>query len=559
MKSKGIFLLISIVFLLVSCAKQSSPTGGPRDKNSPKLLESNPSEQSINTKPQEISLTFDEFIALENASKNLIITPRLDKDKLEFTALKNNINVKLNQNLEDNTTYVFDFQKAVVDLSEKNPAENLKVIFSTGPAIDSLSLSGSINIYNQLGKLDNKNILVGIYPLEDTTDVFTAQPYYLGQIDTLGNFKITNLKNGKYKAFAWKDLNGNLKAEYKTEEYDFLLDTVKLEENIEGIQFNLSKADLTPIRILRSSTFGKNYDIILNRNPSNSIITHEEMGSTYFYTATEDKRIRIFSKEIKNDSVPFQIQLQDSVGFKKDSLIWAKFQESERKAEKLETNINSGKNFYQKLKIDIRFNKPISEIILDSLAIEVDTLTRIPIRSEMLSFTDSTRRDKLTITLTIPDSVKQEIVTLRAPKSTFFDIERQSNEKEIKANFRKLKKEDLADELKGKIIQANPPFIVQLIDGKNEVVEEIYIENTNEYSFKLIEPGSFKIRVIEDINKNKTWDPSNFTYKKLAERIFYYTGEEGKNEVIVRSGWTLEDQDINSSKPTGIQKKPVDK
>ncbi|MFV8227211.1 hypothetical protein ACNKXV_14770, partial [Christiangramia aquimixticola] len=92
------------------------------------------------------------------------------------------------QDLEDSTTYVFDFQKAVVDLSEKNPAENLKIVFSTGTSIDSLNISGNINFYYPENKEDYKNVLVGVYPLTDTTDVFTAQPYYLGQVDTLGNF-----------------------------------------------------------------------------------------------------------------------------------------------------------------------------------------------------------------------------------------------------------------------------------------------------------------------------------------------------------------------------------
>jgi uncharacterized protein (DUF2141 family) len=547
--------------LLGSCAKQSSPTGGPRDEEPPVLLESDPKDQSVNLRPEQLKLTFDEFVALENASKGVVITPRIDKDKIEFTALKNTVTVNLNQELEDSTTYVFDFQKAVVDLSEKNPAENLKIVFSTGSSIDSLSIAGKINFYFQEAKEDYKNVLVGLYPLGDTTDVFTAQPYYLGQVDTLGNFKLTNIKNGKYKAYAWKDANGNLKGDYKSEEHDFLLDTISLETNLQDLQFNLSKADLTPIRILRSSTFGKNYDIILNRNPVKPKLDHPEIGKEYYFTDTE-KRIRIYPKSSKTDSTAFKVYLEDSVGFSKDTLIWAKFQNSERKPEKLELTPNSGKSFYQTLTVELKFNKPVEKVNLDSLYLQYDTASFIKVKREMMHFSDSSRRDILNIKFNLPDSIDKEIVTIRASDSTFIDIEGQVNEKKLEANYRKLKREGLADEIKGTIEGATFPFIVQLIDAKDEIVREQFLEKENTYSFKLVEPGTFKIKVIEDLNGNKRWDPSNYFQKRKAERVFYFIGEEAKKEIIIRGGWTLEDQNIVANPPTGFPKfkiNPVEK
>lgn len=545
-------ILLAILLFFASCAKQSSPTGGPRDEQPPRLIDSQPKSQTLNTSPKEIKLIFDEFVGLENASKGIVITPRLDKDKIEFTSLKNTIAVKINQQLEDNTTYVFDFQKSVIDISEKNPAENLKIIFSTGNSIDSLILEGKTNFYFPEQSEDYKNVLIGLYPINDTTDVFKDQPYYLGQIDTLGNFKITNIKNGIYKGYAWRDSNGNLKADFKTEEYDFLPDSIILDKDQKNLSFNLSKADLTPIRILRSSTFGSNYDIAVNRDPLITKIENQEIGKSYFYKNLE-KKIRIYTKNIQTDSIPFKIHLIDSVGFTKDTLIYAKFLKSERKPEKLETEIKAGKNFHKDLQIDLKFNKPILEIKLDSLEITYDSASKIPIQKEMLTFIDSTRRDHLIIRLTIPDSIDKEIFTLRAADSTFIDIEGQPNEKEVKGNFKKLKREELADEIRGKIINADPPYIIQLLDNKGDIIAEQFEPSQNEYSFKLIEPGTFKIRVIEDKNGNKLWDPSNYIQKRLAERVFYFKGEENKGEVIVRSGWTMEDQNVEANDPTGIK------
>lgn len=529
--------------------------GGPRDQEPPVLLESNPTNQSLNTSPEEIKLTFDEYIKLDNPSKGIVITPRIDKDKVVFTALKNVVTIKLNQELEDSTTYVFNFQKSIVDISEENPAENLKLVFSTGNSIDSLSISGSINFHFPTSKPDYKNIVVGIYPLGDTTDVFTAPPYYLSQVDTLGNFAITNIKNGNYLAYAWRDANGTLKAESKSEEYDFLLDTLKLEQNIENVRFNLSKGDLTPIRIVRTGSFGKNFDILLNRTPVETQIENKDLGKEFFYTFS-DNRIRIFPNSPKADSIPFNLNVKDSVGFVKDSLIWAKFPESERRPEKLQITPNSGKSFYKDLEIELKFNKPIKSISLDSLFITYDTASIIPVRRSMMAFEDSTKMDLLKIRLSIPDSISKDIFTIKASDSTFMDIENQLNETPLSANYRKLKRESLADEIKGSILGAKPPFIVQLINSKNETVREQFLESSNDYSFKLLEAGTFKIRVIEDLNGNKRWDPSNFNQRRLAERVFYFFNAEQEQSLIIRSGWTLDEQNIRATEPTGIQKRP---
>ena len=169
-----LFLLFLSGLAAFSCAKQSSPMGGPRDEDPPLLIESLPKDQSVNTKPERIILTFDEFVGLDNPGKGVVITPKVNKDLVEFTALKNSITVLLKQDLEDSTTYVLDFQKSVVDISERNPAENLRLVFSTGSQIDSLNISGQLRFPFSESKEDYKNVLVGIYPLNDSTDVFSG-------------------------------------------------------------------------------------------------------------------------------------------------------------------------------------------------------------------------------------------------------------------------------------------------------------------------------------------------------------------------------------------------
>ncbi len=527
--------------------------GGPRDEDPPLLIESLPKDQSVNTKPERIVLTFDEFVGLDNPGKGVVITPKVNKDLVEFTALKNSITVLLKQDLEDSTTYVLDFQKSVVDISERNPAENLRLVFSTGNQIDSLNLSGRLRFPFSESKEDYKNVLVGIYPLNDSTDVFSAPPYYLAQVDTVGKFSLKNLKSGHYRAYAWKDVNGNLKADYKSEEYDFLPDTISLTpETTDSLFFNLTKADLTPIKILRSSNFGKNFDIILNRNPLLNEVENDLLGKDLFYVQGE-KRLRFFPKKPILDSIPIKISLQDSVGFSSDSLIWAKFPDSGRKPEKLDIQINSGKSFYQDLDIQLTFNKPVNQINLDSLQLKIDSLF-IPIQKHMLSFVDSSKRDVLHIKAFLADSLQTELVTLIAPDSTFQDIEGEYNEKKVEANYRKLVRKNLADGISGEVIGTEGPLIIQLINGKKEITYQQVFDTKTKFSFSLLDPGTYTLRLIEDSNGNGIWDPSNYMQRKLAERVFYYKGEDQTRDLIIRGGWTIEDLLISATPATGLHK-----
>ncbi len=560
-RSFSLFLLFLACLVCLSCAKQSSPMGGPTDEEPPKWISSIPADQSTSIKPEKIVLTFDEFVGLENPAKGVVITPKINKDLVEFTALKNTITVLLKQELEDSTTYVFDFQKSVVDISERNPAEKLKLVFSTGNQIDSLNLSGSLRFPFGEGKEDYKNVLVGIYPLDDSTDVFTAPPYYLGQADTLGQFNLSNLKAGAYRAYAWRDNNGNLKAEFKSEDYDFLPDTLYLNaEKIDSAYFNLAKADLTPIKVLRTGNFGKNFDVILNRNPLESTLEIKGLGEDIFYVQG-DKRLRFYPKNAIQDSLSLKLSVRDSVGFSKDSLVWAKFPVSERKPEKLSIAVNSGKSFYQNLKMELTFNKPITQIRLDSLGLKADSLF-LPIRKEMLSFADSSRRDVLRIQAFLPDSLETELVTLFAADSTFQDVEGVFNEKKIEANYRKLLRKNLADGISGSIIGTKGPLLLQLVNGKKEIAYEQVLKEGGKFSFSLLDPGTYSLRVIEDRNGNGIWDPSNYTQRRSAERVFYYEGEDKTRDLVIRGGWTLEDLVIQANPASGLQKfekKSVDK
>ncbi|WP_162342453.1 Ig-like domain-containing domain [Cyclobacterium salsum] len=551
--SLGLTLVVAVLFLN-SCAKQSSPMGGPQDEDPPILLSSSPKNESINVKPEVISLEFNEYVQLENPNQTVIITPKLETSEIEYLAIKNGITITLNQDLEDSTTYLFNFQNSIQDITENNPAERLKLVFSTGPTIDSLTVSGTVDFIHPYDKPDFEDVIIGLYQNSDTTDLFTSAPYYITQADSAGNFKITNIKEGTFRAYAWYDENNSLKAEFRNEAYGYLKEPLEVTQNISNLHINLARADLSPLKINRSASTGSNFDIVLSKPPAEFEINHAYKNEELFYRL-EDNTIRIYHRNLTNDSTEIQLQIWDSVGVQLDTLLMAVFQESERSKEDLEITTNSNLNFIDEINAELTFNKPLYSIAYDSLYFSYDSASIIPITPDMVSFPDSSHlRTKLKIIAQIPDSIPQSKFTLYASDSTFQDTEEIWNTQEIKTTFTRLKSDNLADGIYGNINTSKKPILVQLLSNQNKVIKEQYLTDTTYFEFTELEASTYKIQAIVDTNSNRRWDPGNYIQNIQPELIFYYIDEEtGNDELILRGGWTLEDQNIQPRRSSGFE------
>jgi len=549
-----ILLAIIGLTLCYACAKQSSPMGGPKDEDPPKLLSSSPKDQSLNTKPKNITLEFDEYIKADNPTRNIIITPSLEKDKMEILAIKNEVRIKLNQELEDSTTYVFNFQKSIQDISENNPAENLKLVFSTGSIIDSLKFSGKVAYVFPPKRLDMEDVIVGLYRIEDDTmDLFSDPPYYLTQTDSAGNFEITNIKAGDYRAYAWHDTNNTSKAEFKSEHYAFIADTITIRSDVSEAHLSLFRGDLSEFKVNRSSPIGNNYDVVLSKSPAEFHVEHPDLNNTLFFR-TEEKNIRFYHTEMLDDSTQIRLTLKDSVGFKIDTTLYASFLTSDRKKEKLDATLGKDKEFLQSINTEISFNKPLLEINYDSLYVKYDSASFITINPSHLSFEDSIKRSTLKIHIPINDTIQANNFLFFAADSSFLDIEGEFNQKEIKSNFKRLKADDLADEVSGEILSDELPIIVQLLNKQGEIINEVYLTTTSKYSFKKIKAGEYQIRAIIDRNKNQKWDPGNYYEKIQPEPVYYYYDVENKsNTVLLRGKWTIQNINIASTLESGLK------
>lgn len=194
-------LSISIATLaLHSCANIIPPGGGPKDSLPPRLALASPRDSALNIPLtiKNITLSFDEFVQLQNIQENLIVSPTL-KNIPTVDAHLRNVTVRLRDTLEPNTTYTFNFGNAIKDVNEGNVAKDFSYVFSTGKNIDRFTYRGKVFLA-ETGKADSTLIVVLHSNLSDTA-IAKDRPRYYTRISGKGDFVFHNLPAATFNAY----------------------------------------------------------------------------------------------------------------------------------------------------------------------------------------------------------------------------------------------------------------------------------------------------------------------------------------------------------------------
>lgn len=232
------FLLAAVLVYLVSitgsgCAQIGSPMGGLRDSIPPILLNANPPNNSINFKANRVTLTFDEYVHLDKLQENLLVSPTPKINPNIDYKLKQ-VTIKLRDTLQPNTTYSLQLGNSIQDINENNPYPNFTYVFSTGTYIDSLTLSGNVELA-ETGKTDS-TLLVFLY--HDLTDsaVYKSKPKYITRVNGKGDFQFKNLAEGAYHVFALKDESGQKMYSSKTQIFAFADSTIGISKEVTPVK-----------------------------------------------------------------------------------------------------------------------------------------------------------------------------------------------------------------------------------------------------------------------------------------------------------------------------------
>jgi len=558
------------------------PEGGPKDEESPKVRETNPPNFSTGIKGGKVNIYFNEFVQLKDINEKFIVSPPLDR-KPTVNLRGESIYVDMGDSLKPNTTYTLDFADGIADNNEGNPLGNFEYVFSTGNALDSLSIQG--HALDGFTNLPLEKVQVFAYSNHHDSVALTIVPDYVALTDTAGHFSLRNLKAGTYKLFALVDGNRDYKYNGPGEIIGFL-DTL-LTPSAETFQ----KMDsITPdSSALRTYTAFSPADIHINlfeeENPLLYLTNfkrtrREKLDFDFSFKRNDDLKIKFL--EVESNKNSFQIEcnvtndtlsywIADSNIYKMDTLTAvlnylktdstnqlvnysdtlklnfkdpkkAKQTKKEAKKAKIKKPVYSFKSTIKSTQdlnkgLKFEFTEPLAHYILDSIQLVklVDTLEfAVPFTFEK----------DTALLRTYHMKVKWESETqykLDIDSATF------ENVYGIKSNVFSQKFKTKDREYYGKIFlkvdQVDEPVIIQIIENnKNETLiqsKKIYADQI--VTFDYLEPKTYIIKVIEDSNDNGKWDTGNYELKLQPETVHYF-----RKEIKVRSNWDVEENIVLS-------------
>lgn len=522
-----IYLIISAL-LLISCAQQVPPNGGPKDEQAPKVIGSRPENKTLKFDDKKISIQLDEYIQIKDASQ-IVISPPM-KDKPTISANGKQIEIEFyNNKPKPNTTYTINFGSAIADIHEGTSLTNYSYVFSTGEYLDSNAISGIIE--TALERKVQKDVVVAMYKCSNFTDSTLAKelPDYFAKSNEDGNYKIENLPNDSFYIFCFKDLNSNLKIEpnepcgFIDEKINSALDNGKINIRIyephtykpgtivESFSKQKSKYqfvvyDLGKVKIEAIDTFLKYSTITFGINGIDTL--------NYFSTIMEDTLSARF-KVITNDST-YEVKLKTKT---KSKLPPFKL-EFENPKKPTDT-------------LALVSTIPMETINWDGLSIKRDTLEIKPKSKH--------KYNQTTWKIVLPNE-EGAFYQLSLKDSSIKNILGQYNAA-LNGTYSTRSEKDFGSIILDINYTEKEPLLLELVEDKEsgKVVYSTIVSKSKLIEIKNLEPLIYKIRFIKDNNKNGKWDRGILKERLQPEQVYYFD-----NTIAVKAYWDIE-QSINLS------------
>ena len=518
-------IYIFLFFSIINCAKKASPTGGPKDTIPPVLISASPKLNTTFFDKEEVKLIFNEYVTLDDIDKQLIISPplKIGGYKLHPTmSASKKITLSIIDTLLENTTYTFNFGEGIKDYNEGNKMSFFSYTISTGAEIDSLNLKGIIK--DAIEMKPDDFISIQLYPVDSSYNdsaIYKRKPFYVASTLDTTVFELKNLKEGKYELIALKDFSNN---------YFF-------DQNIDQIGFLNTPISLPLDSIIELKMF-KEKTLFSWANPF--FINNHHIGHGY-YGDYENQKFKLIS------NVPKTFEFLINKNRESDTLnYW--FKGIETDSLKFEYPIKDS------IKTElVNFKNPIKDsLIITQITIGAIDLTDIfkvksnlPIVSSDSSLVKIRKKDSTLIPakIKIDKNYDRVEIDFKLIPNDMYDIELLPNAlKDFWGNTHDTlyyrvstkKVEDYGNIFIQLIYEDSSEFILELLKD-NKVIKSYTksVEDSN-YSFKLLNPGKYFLRLIKDSNNNDKWDTGNYLKKIQPEEVIYYPFE-----LELRANWDL--------------------
>ncbi len=556
------YLLFFILFCLAisvfySCANPIRPEGGPRDKQAPGVDSTRSTPfSSTNFNDGKIIIHFDEWVQLNEPQKQIVISPPPEKFP-EVRIKKKSVVLEFQEDLRPNTTYTVNFGEAVEDLTEKNKAKDLRFVFSTGDFIDSLEVKGSV--VNAFSGQPQEDILVMLYEGKEDSVIYKEKPFYFARTKGSGSFKIENLKAGTYKILALKDENFNYKFDLPNEQIAFVeKDIIVADSFVNNLKFLLFEEEK---ELELKNADAVQYGFVkfeFNQQPRKVRLQHitdqqdfknyaEIEGDSVLYwfdmtSETEKQQFALYNTKGLKDTVSLKIPTKEAFLEKKPKLkpmLRTSDQgtvrlggDAGKAQEKYEAAIATAKrqDIPPGKPAEIRFNYPLYKVDGAQILLFEDSIKR-----QVVPGFDVKKEDRRTLLLDYEwkEDMKYELLI---PAEALTDIYGLTNDS-LKLPYHINKTGDYSTlDLTVDSLENDKNYLIELLDSKDNIIKNFAVSKgeTFTYSFPMLLPANYAVRIIEDNNKNGKWDSGNYLEKRQPEKVYI------KSITGLRPDWDVE-------------------
>ena len=585
--------MLLTAFLAQRCANAVAPTGGPKDETPPKVVGTMPENHSINFNGKKIELTFDEYITLENANQNVLISPPLS-EKPDIKLHNKTVIIKFKSSLEPNTTYTINFGAAIKDLHEGNQFKDYVYSFSTGDHIDTLCIAGKVLNASDKNPVDNAYVSLYVADRDNLDSLpISTKPNYITKTDKEGNFKLAGLADKKYLVFALKDVNSNLYFDLPNEEVAFLdtlvaasypqmpksqvVDTIATDSTLSINDSIPMAATDSLMEIPSDSTLLMPKDTVPER-----IFDQNALNLTLYMFTEVDSTQMLMEKKLIEEGVlrfVFRHPAKEAVIMTPEMLpdtfnlitmhsaehdtVWWHFTPNVKDSlwvhVKYDTLINDSSRYSLKFKDkNARNRRP------ETLKVTYNTLGQgalIPGDTLVLKFSEPIVRyemrdsavfkcdtnvyyNRIAFEPIDETGIKYRLTTpfspdssyhIEVPDSVFFSFRGRTNGA-IKTDFHVMKD----DEYGNIYITVVPPngmkqVVVQLLNESGKVLKENAVTQKDEVMFDYLMPAKYKLRAILDADGNGKWSTGNYHHRRQPETVVDY-----KDVLEIRAGWDVD-------------------
>lgn len=239
-----LFLSVLAV-LMMDCAGQVFPSGGPVDTTPPTIIRTVPDSNAIHVQTSSIVLEFSKYVDRRSVEESIFISPFVGK--LEFEWSGREVTINFAELLQKNTTYVVNVGTDVIDLRASNRmAAGFTLAFSSGDSIDRGYIAGRVFDEKSEGVMVFAYRLDGINP--DTLNPGSVRPDVIMQVGKGGTFAFSHIAPGTYRLIAVRDEFRNLIYDKEIDAFGVPAGDITLSSRqlrVSDVWFRLSKEDTT--------------------------------------------------------------------------------------------------------------------------------------------------------------------------------------------------------------------------------------------------------------------------------------------------------------------------